>query len=89
MDFRVAENLDINDRVQQTLKTVRCKKWLDLLAHKAYVNFSLNIFPLLYCTQRGKQFVESRFLSGLILKPGKEIERLILREISTVMKSSC
>ena len=59
-----------------------------LLTHESDVNFPLNILPFRYGAQPGKQLVELRFLSRLVLEPGKEIERLILREISAVVQPS-
>lgn len=40
------------------------------------------------CTQRGEQLVERRLMRRRVLEPGEEIERLVLREIPTVVESS-
>ena len=63
-------------------------KALCRLTHEPNVNFPLNILPLLCCTQRGKQRVECRLINWRVFKPGQEIERLILREITAVVKPS-
>src|SRR5512143_505123 len=58
------------------------------LPHEPDVVLTLDVLPLLGRTQFGKQPVERRLIGRRVLKPGEEIERLVLREIPAVVKPS-
>jgi hypothetical protein len=59
-----------------------------LVAHESDVNLTLNILPLLGRTQRLQQCVERSFIRRRVLEPCEEIERLVFREIPSVVKPS-
>jgi len=61
---------------------------LGRFTHEPDVNLSLNVPPLIRCTQLGNQRVERRLLRRRVLKPCEKIERLVVREISAVVKPS-